>query len=167
MKKSLPILLIFALLGVACARTPVEEVPPAGEVAPPVEEAAPPEVAAPPEAVERNLRVSFAWPLSIDPAVGSDYVGSTALANLYDALVFPNAAAGTDPWLATSWDVSPDGLTYTFTLREGAKFHDGSALLASHVVYSYERLQTVGEGYAYLVSGVSEITAPDDSTVVL
>ncbi|HEY4666891.1 MAG TPA: ABC transporter substrate-binding protein [Anaerolineales bacterium] len=166
MKKSLPILLIFALLGVACARTPVEEVPPAGEVAPPVEEAAPPEVAAPPEAVERNLRVSFAWPLYIDPAVGSDYVGSTALANLYDALVFPNAAAGTDPWLATSWDVSPDGLTYTFTLREGAKFHDGSELLASDVVYSYERLQTVGEGYAYLVSGVSEITAPDDSTVV-
>ncbi|MGH2619369.1 MAG: ABC transporter substrate-binding protein [Anaerolineales bacterium] len=164
-KLLLPILLMLALLAVACAQPPAEEAPPAEVAAPPAgEEAAPAEEVAAP--VERNLRVSFAWPLYIDPAVGSDYVSSTALANLYDSLIFPNAAATVDPWLAESWDVSADGLTYTFHLRSGVMFHDGSDLKASDVVYSYERLQTVGEGYAYLVSGVADIAAPDDSTVV-
>ena len=70
-KLLLPILLMLALLAVACAKAPAEEAPPAEVVAPPAAEVAPPaeEVAAP---VERTLRVSFAWPLYIDPAVGSD-----------------------------------------------------------------------------------------------
>jgi peptide/nickel transport system substrate-binding protein len=87
------------------------------------------------------------------------------LANIYDTLIFPNAEAGVDPWLAESWEVSDDGLTYTFKLREGVKFHDGSELLASDVVYSFERLQTIGEGYAYLITGVESVTAVDDYTV--
>jgi peptide/nickel transport system substrate-binding protein len=162
-----PIVLILILA--ACAKTPAEE-----EAAPPEEAAAPTEAEAPApaeqappvEAEERLLRVTFSWPLYIDPAVGSDYVGSTALANLYDSLIFPNVGAGVDPWLADSWDVSDDGLTYTFHLRSGVTFHDGSPLLASDVVYSFERLQIVGEGYAYLISGVQAVSAPDDSTVV-
>ena len=84
--------------------------------------------------------------------MGNDYAGSTSLANLYDTLIFPNAKGGVDPWLAESWDVSRDGLTYTFHLRKEAKFHDGSPLKASDVVYSYNRLKTIGEGYAYLVT---------------
>jgi peptide/nickel transport system substrate-binding protein len=99
--------------------------------------------------------------------VGNDYAGSTSLANLYDTLVFPNAAGGVDPWLATSWDVSQDGLTYTFHLRQDVKFHDGTPLKASDVVYSYDRLNTIGQGFAYLVTaGVASVTAPDDYTVV-
>jgi peptide/nickel transport system substrate-binding protein len=111
------------------------------------------------------LRVTFSWPTFIDPAVGSDFSSSTSLANIYDTLIFPNAEAGVDPWLAESWDVSSDGLTYTFHLRKGVKFHDGSELLASDVVYSYERLQAIGEGYAYLITGVESVTAVDDYTV--
>lgn len=115
----------------------------------------------------RVLRVSFSWPNRIDPAVGNDYAGSTSLANLYDTLVFPNAKGGVDPWLAESWEVSEDGLTYTFKLRQGVKFHDGSPLTAGDVVFSYDRLKTIGEGYAYLVTaGVESVEAPDDSTVV-
>jgi len=162
-------LIVLILMLAACAKTPAEE-----EAAPPEEAAAPTEAEAPApaeqappvEAEERLLRVTFSWPLYIDPAVGSDYVGSTALANLYDSLIFPNVGAGVDPWLADSWDVSDDGLTYTFHLRSGVTFHDGSQLLASDVVYSFERLQIVGEGYAYLISGVQDVSAPDDSTVV-
>ena len=169
MKKLWLSLIVLILMLAACAKTPAEE-----EAAPPEEAAAPTEAEAPApaeqappvEAEERLLRVTFSWPLYIDPAVGSDYVGSTALANLYDSLIFPNVGAGVDPWLADSWDVSDDGLTYTFHLRSGVTFHDGSPLLASDVVYSFERLQIVGEGYAYLISGVQDVSAPDDSTVV-
>jgi peptide/nickel transport system substrate-binding protein len=93
-------------------------------------------------------------------------VSSTSLANLYDSLIFPTAGGGNEPWLATDWEASDDGLTYTFHLRQGVKFHDGTELLASDVVYSHNRLQTIGEGYAYLVSGIAEASAPDDYTVV-
>jgi peptide/nickel transport system substrate-binding protein len=120
-----------------------------------------------PTAGKRVLRITFSWPDRIDPAVGNDYVGATSLANLYDTLVFPNASGGVDPWLATSWDVSQDGLTYTFHLRQDVKFHDGTPLKASDVVYSYDRLSTIGQGFAYLVTAdVSGVTAPDDNTVV-
>src|SRR4030066_329799 len=117
---------------------------------------------------KRVLRISFSWPDRIDPAVGNDFASSTSLANLYDTLIFPNAKGGVDPWLATSWDISADGLIYTFHLREGVKFHDGSLLKASDVVYSYNRIKTIGEGYGYLVTtGVQSVSASDDSTVVI
>jgi peptide/nickel transport system substrate-binding protein len=56
-------------------------------------------------------------------------------------------------------------MTFTFHLREKVKFHDGSELKASDVVYSFNRLQTVGEGYAYLLANVESATAVDDYTV--
>jgi len=109
---------------------------------------------------------TFSPPLRADPAVGNDYVASSTLPNLYDTLVFPNAQGGVDPWLAESWDISSDGLTYTFHLRKDVKFHDGTPLKASDVVYSFNRLKTIGEGYAYLVTpGVESVTALDDYTV--
>lgn len=114
---------------------------------------------------DRVLRVTFSWPTFIDPAVGSDFSSSTSLANLYDTLVFPNAEGGVDPWLAESWDVSDDGLTWTFNLRQDVTFHDGSDLTASDVVYSFNRLQTIGEGYAYLLAAVESVSAPEDYTV--
>jgi peptide/nickel transport system substrate-binding protein len=123
------------------------------------------EVGAMPAGGGGSLRVTFSWPTFIDPAVGNDFSSSTSLANIYDTLVFPNAEGGVDPWLAESWEVSDDGLTYTFNLREGLKFHDGSELLASDVVYSFNRLQTIGEGFAYLITGVESVAAMDDYTV--
>jgi len=140
---------------------------PAPTVAPATQAPAPTQAPAATAAPEKRvLRITFAWPNRIDPAVGNDYASSTSLANLYDTLVFPNAQGGVDPWLAESWDVSKDGLTYTFHLRQGVKFHDGTPLKASDVVYSYNRLKTIGEGYAYLVTAdVEGVTAPDNSTV--
>ena len=164
MKKYLPFLVVALLLLSACARA-TPEAPAPEEPAPAVE--APPAEAPPPAEVEKTiLRITQPLPLFVDPAVGSDYVSSTSLANLYDSLIFPTAGGGTEPWLAESWEVSADGLIYTFHLRQGVTFHDGSELLASDVVYSHNRLQTIGEGYAYLISGVAEVAAPDDSTVV-
>ncbi len=158
MKRLLPLLVLLALLVAACAQPPAEEAPPPAE---PGEPAAPEE---PKEPVP--LRVTFSWPNFIDPAVGNDFSSSTSLANIYDTLIFPNAEGGVDPWLAESWSVSDDALTYTFNLRQGVKFHDGSELTASDVVYSYDRFQTIGQGFAYLVSG-AEARAVDDYTVEL
>ena len=129
--------------------------------------AAPAATEAPVAAAGGQLRVTFSWPNRIDPAVGNDYASSTSLANLYDTLVFPNAKGGVDPAVASSWEISPDGLTYTFKLRDDVKFHDGSALKASDVVYSFDRLKAIGEGFAYLVTpDVASVEAPDDTTVV-
>ncbi|MGA2763291.1 MAG: ABC transporter substrate-binding protein [Spirochaetia bacterium] len=115
----------------------------------------------------RVLRVTFAWPDAIDPAIGNDYASSSSIVNLYDTLVFPNAKGGVDPWLATSWNVSPDGRTYTFHLRRGVTFHDGAALKASDVVFSYDRFKIIGRGFAYLVTpNIASVTAPNAGTVV-
>lgn len=72
------------------------------------------------------------------------------------------------PALATDWTVSPDGLTYTFTLREGVTFHDGSELTADDVVTS---LQTAKDDATIQnsadLAGVASIASPDASTVVV
>lgn len=72
------------------------------------------------------------------------------------------------PALATDWTVSPDGLTYTFTLRQGVTFHDGSALTAEDVVTS---LQTAKDDATIQnsadLAGVASIASPDPTTVVV
>ena len=112
----------------------------------------------------RRLRANFAWPTFIDPHVGSDFSSSISITNLYDTLIFPNPAGGVLPWVANSWDVSDDGLTYTFHLQSGILFHDGSEVQASDIVYSYERLNAIGEGFSYLLPNAT-VEAMDDTTV--
>ena len=120
--------------------------------------------APPPE--KSTLNVTFSWPTYIDPAVGSDFSSTSSLCNLYDTLVFPNTAGGVDAHLAESWRVSGDGLTWTFILKKGVKFHNGSELTASDVAFSMNRLLEIGEGLAYVFLGTVEgATAPDDYTV--
>ncbi len=159
------LLTVVSLLATQCAPGPAPA--PAPTQAPPAAEATATKAPeAPVPAAKRVFRATFSPPLRADPAVGNDYVASSTLPNLYDTLVFPNAQGGVDPWLAESWDISDDGLTYTFHLRKGVKFHDGTELKASDVVYSFNRLKTIGEGYAYLVTpGVESVTAVDDYTV--
>ena len=86
----------------------------------------------------------------IDPAVGRDYASSIALCNLYDALVFPNPDGSVKPLLAKGWEISGDGLTYTFELVPGVKFHNGDELTADDVVFSLERFINIGEGLSHL-----------------
>ena len=100
-----------------------------------------------------SLRVTFAWPTYADPAVGSDFSSSCTLVNLYDTLVYPTREGPVQPQVAKSWEVSGDSLTWTFHLKQGIKFHDGSELTAEDVAFSMDRLTTIGEGYAYLFTG--------------
>jgi len=114
-----------------------------------------------------KLRAAFAWPTYIDPAVGSDESSKIAMSNLYDTLVFPDTNGNPLPHVAESWEISPDGLIWTFYLRSGVKFHDGSELTAEDVKFSMDRLLTIGEGLAYLFTGkIKETVVADKYTVV-
>ncbi len=72
--------------------------------------------------------------------------------------------------LASSWEVSGDGLTYTFKLRDNVRFHDGSALTSNDVRVSYERIKSPPEGVVSPRRGeledVASIETPDERTVV-
>jgi peptide/nickel transport system substrate-binding protein len=163
------LILIISVVLSGCAQT--EAPPPAEptkeEAAPPTEEAAPPTEAPPEPAPEKtSLNITFSWPTMIDPAVGSDFSSTSSLCNLYDTLVFPNTEGGVDPGLAESWEVSDDGLTWTFKLKEGVKFHNGSELTAGDVAWSMNRILEIGEGLAYVFLGtVESAAAVDDYTV--
>ncbi len=166
----LSLLVVLAMVLPACAPAATPAAPEATEPPPPPEATAtppPPEATEPPPPPEKTvLRATFAWPTYIDPAVGSDFSSTSSLVNLYDTLVFPNTEGGVDPWVAESWDVSDDGLTWTFNLREGVIFHNGSELTASDVAFSMNRMLEIGEGLAYVFLGVVDVaTAVDDNTV--
>ena len=72
--------------------------------------------------------------------------------------------------LATEWKVSPDGLTYTFKLHKGVKFHDGSPLTSADVKASYDKILNPPEGVRSIrkfhYQAVSTVEAPDPETVV-
>lgn len=116
-------------------------------------------------AQESLLRVAFSWPTFFDPAVGNDFSSSSAIVNLYDALVYP-LAEGIIPNAAESWEVSTDNLTYTFQLRKGIKFHSGNEMTAEDVKFSMDRLLEIGEGYAYLYLGKIDHTDVIDEYTV-
>jgi peptide/nickel transport system substrate-binding protein len=89
------------------------------------------------------------------------------LPQLYDNLVayVPDKTPPTGPQLATSWEVSSDGLTWTFHLRQGVKFHDGSPFNATAVKFSMDRTLSIGQGAAYIWSALKEVQVVDPYTV--
>lgn len=89
--------------------------------------------------------------VSLDPAAATDGESFNVTAHIYNTLVtFKPGTTDIVPDLAKSWDVSKDGLTYTFKLQEGVKFHDGETLDAEAVVFSFMRQKdTKHPAYAY------------------
>lgn len=105
---------------------------------------------------------------TIDPSKVTDYTEYMAAVNLYDALTTVDADGNVVPQLAESWDISDDGLTYTFHLKRDAAFSDGTPVHASDVVYSMKRLMSLRQGPSYLLEGIvsaEDVTASDDHTV--
>ncbi len=103
---------------------------------------------------------------TLDPSQNSANESIWIDQSLYSRLVQTDPT-GTkiEPDLASSWDISSDGLTYTFHLRP-AKFSDGSTITASDVVYSFNRTRAVSGGWGFLVTPVTSVKATDPSTVV-
>src|ERR1051325_12127366 len=79
-------------------------------------------------------------PRSLDPSLSTDVPTGRAVGYLFDGLTAFDAAANVHPALAERWDVSPDGRIYTFHLRRGVKFHDGTPFVAKHVLSSWLRV---------------------------
>jgi peptide/nickel transport system substrate-binding protein len=104
-------------------------------------------------------------PDQLDPHQTSAYPSFQVLENVYDTLVQPDINLDFEPALATEWEVSDDQLTWTFTLREGVTFHDGSEFTADDVVFSYNRIMSEELANAYRFTTVEEVRAADDLTV--
>ena len=87
--------------------------------------------------------------------------------NIYESLLRYNEDLSPRPSLAESWNVSDNGLTYTFNLRQGVKWHDGQAFSSADVVFSADVfLRETHPRFRVALSHVDTISAPDDHTVV-
>ena len=108
-----------------------------------------PPTSVPPSTEVKNpdtlIEATIGGPESLDPAWAYDTASGEVIFNVYETLLFPKKDKTTDfvPMLATSWDVSPDGKTYTFHIRQGIKFQDGQDLTPQDVAYSLWRAITI------------------------
>ena len=116
--------------------------------------------------------------VGLDPAHEEDGESFKVCDNIYDTLVqYKDESTDLEPALATRWESSEDGLIWTFHLRRGVTFHDGTPFNAEAVLFSLNRqhdethpFHKIGGGYIYwIATGLAEIvdkiTAVDDFTV--
>ncbi|MEQ8651161.1 MAG: ABC transporter substrate-binding protein [Kiloniellales bacterium] len=109
-------------------------------------------------------------PPHLDPTAGAAAaIDEVVYANIFEGLTRINQNGEVLPALAKSWDISDDGLTYTFHLVEGAKFHDGSPFEAEDVVFSLKRAMAEDSVNAQkqLFSAIDTVEAKDPKTVVV
>ncbi|QIZ98016.1 ABC transporter substrate-binding protein [Leifsonia sp. PS1209] len=109
-------------------------------------------------------------PVNLDNTAGGGQGVTEALnGNVYEGLFKLTDDGKVEPLLATKYTMSDDGLTYTFTLRDGVKFHSGKALTSADVKSSIERVtaadsQSARKSQLAVISGIA---TPDDKTVVI
>ena len=117
----------------------------------------------------------IAEPKSLDPHAVTAVNDFRILMNVYDGLVsYKSGTLEVEPALAESWTISDDGLTYTFKLRDGVKFHDGSNFNAEAVKFNFDRMLKEHHPYhdtgpfplSFFFSAVDKVEAPDAQTVV-
>ncbi|WP_250294363.1 ABC transporter substrate-binding protein [Streptomyces atroolivaceus] len=119
----------------------------------------------------RDGRIVYAvdtQPDCLDPQISPYDVTAALGRNIFDSLVVMDADGRIGPWLATSWQISRDGRTYTFRLREGVRFHDGTALDAAAVKATLDHTvapETKSQYAAGLISMYTGATVVDARTV--
>lgn len=122
-------------------------------------------------------------PETIDPALNSAVDGGNMILHAYECLLTVGEDGNLQPGQAETWETSEDGLTWTFHLREGLKWSDGTPLTANDFVYSWKRVcdPLVAAPYAETVLGMVKgydeaiegnldalaVTATDDLTLVV
>jgi peptide/nickel transport system substrate-binding protein len=108
--------------------------------------------------------------LQLDPAMISvGRVAGELLPNLFSALVQFDESLNVVPDLAEKWDISSDGLIYTFHLRSGLKFHNDDPLTGNDFVYTFNRTldPKLASPHANKLTGITKAEAPDDQTFML
>ena len=105
----------------------------------------------------------------LDPQIATNFLDLQALGLVYQPLVTLNAKLQVVPDLATSWKFASDSKSVTFTLRQGVKFDDGSALTSADVKASFERVLNpkTGAAAASNISTVKSVSTPTPQTVTL
>lgn len=102
---------------------------------------------------------------TLDPAIGYDWQNWSMIKSLFDGLMdYQPGSSELMPDLAESHEISADGLSYTFKLRSGVKFHNGREMTADDVKYSLERsvdpkTQSPGQGFFASIKGFDELAA--------
>ena len=116
----------------------------------------------------------IAEPKSLDPQAVTAVNDFRILMNVYDGLVrYKSGTLEVEPALATSWTISADGTEYTFKLRRGVKFHDGSDFDAADVEFNFDRMLDENHPYhhtgpfplSFFFSAIEDVEAVDASTV--
>src|SRR5919112_2312280 len=109
-------------------------------------------------------------PPGLDPTIAAPVaIREVTWVNLYEGLVRIDRDGRVQPLLAKSWQVSPDGLTYTFRLQQGVKFHDGKAFSSADVKFAFDRARapTSTNAQKQIFAPIDAIETPDPATVVM
>jgi peptide/nickel transport system substrate-binding protein len=111
---------------------------------------------------------------STNPGVNRDDTTDGVMLNMVEGLVGYRANGSVGPLLAKTIDISPDGLTYTFTLRDGVKFHNGAPMTSADVMWSWQRYMDPNTGWRCRTEfdgrnglKVEQVSAPDAKTFVM
>lgn len=114
-----------------------------------------------------TLRIAVNSPTDhIDPHIGSSVPHQRLLLAFYEPLLdFTPGTLELEPVLAKEWSSNEDRTEFTFELRQGVKFHDGTEFNAEAVVASFNRLKTIGQGESYLVREIESIDVLGPYTV--
>lgn len=120
---------------------------------------------------QRPLVVGMALePPHLDPTAGAAAaIDEVLYANVFEGLTRITADGTVAPALATDWSVGDDGLTVTFTLREGVRFHDGAPFDASVAKFALDRARAPGAENAQpqLFEAIEAVEAPEPTTLVV
>lgn len=114
------------------------------------------------------LKAAFAAdPAGFDPVRGPSGMSHVVIEQVYSTLMALDSDAKPYPELAESFQMSDDGLQYTFKLRSGVKFHNGDELTAEDVKFSFDRLRAKDSGYSYTaqVETIDSVDVVDKLTV--
>jgi peptide/nickel transport system substrate-binding protein len=122
-------------------------------------------------AAKSSLVVGMAVePPGLDPTVAAPVaIREVTWVNLFEGLVRIDRDGRVQPLLAKSWEIAPDGLTYTFHLREGVKFHDGTSFDSADVKFAFDRARAPNSTNAQkqIFAPIEAIDTPDPATAVV
>ncbi|HKH96671.1 MAG TPA: ABC transporter substrate-binding protein, partial [Beijerinckiaceae bacterium] len=109
-------------------------------------------------------------PPGLDPTIAAPVaIREVTWVNLFEGLVRLDRNGQVQPLLAKSWEVAADGLTYTFRLQQGVKFHDGKAFSSADVKFAFDRARapTSTNAQKQIFAPIEAIETPDAATVVI
>ena len=157
-------LFLCLLLLSACGKTQPETTPTA---VPAATEAPAEEASAPKTGGSITIAVSQDLDQSLDPHTSTSAAKREIFFNIFEGLVKADPDGNFVPALAESYEISEDATVFTFKLRQGVKFHNGSVMTADDVVYTLDKCRGAETGVPLLsaYSQIESVTAPDENTV--